>query len=148
MNNDSWGSLFFVVLVGSLVLVPIYLRNRLLARQLDVLAIAMQQGVAPERVRESLLLRREEGDVNGNWKAGLILTALGWGVLPLSLLALFASAAQNKADAGSMFGLLPGIACLVLGARLHRIHRAVVGDVVRRGEAVATDAVASARAAE
>lgn len=134
MNSDAWGSLIFAVFLGSIILTPIVLRNRLLARQLDALTVAMQQGIEPERVRESLMLRRDEGDVNGNWKAGLILTALGWIFLPFSLLALFAAVVAQKADLGGLVGMLPGIACIVLGARLQRIHKTIVGDVVKRSE--------------
>ena len=136
MNPDAFGSLVFVIFLGSVILVPIYLRNQLLARQIEALTIAMQHGIDPERVRESLQLRRDEGDVNGNWKAGLILTSLGWVLLPLSILALLAAVATNKADPGSFFGLLPGIASLVIGARLHRIHKTIVGEVVKRSDAV------------
>src|SRR5437773_6116739 len=95
MDGSTWGPVFFFLILGAVILTPIILRNRLLAKQLDALTVAIQQGIAPERLQESLMLRREEGDVNGNWKAAQILTALGWTYLPFGLLGALAGVSKG-----------------------------------------------------
>jgi hypothetical protein len=135
MSSDNWGNAFFLIFLGAVILTPIILRNRLLAKQLDALTIAMQQGIEPERVRESMLLRRDEGDINGNWKAGQVLVWLGVAYLPFGLIGMVAAASSGTANAGVFMAFLPGVVAIVVGACLRRIHRTIVGDVVRRGSA-------------
>ena len=136
MQPNDFGGLFMLIFLGAVILTPIILRNRLLAKQLDALTAAMQQGIDPERVRESLTLRRDEGDINGNWKAGQVLIWLGTAYLPFGILGLLAGASKAGADAGVFMALLPGVICLVVGACLRRIHKTIIGDVVKRGEAL------------
>jgi hypothetical protein len=135
MHSNDLGGLFFLLFLGALILTPIILRNRLLAKQLEALSIAMQQGIDPERVRESLMLRRDEGDVNGNWKAGTVLVWLGWAYLPFGLLGMVAAASKSDAGPGVFMAFLPGVVCLVVGYCLRRVHQTIVGDVVKRSEA-------------
>jgi hypothetical protein len=94
----------------------------------------MQQGIDPERVRESLMLRRDEGDVNGNWKAGQVLIWLGVAYLPFGFMGMVAAATKNNGDAGAFMAFLPGVICLVVGGALLRIHGTIIGRVVKRGE--------------
>jgi hypothetical protein len=135
--GSAVGPIMFFLFLGAVILTPIFLRNRLMARQLDAVTAALQHGIAPERVRESLMLRREEGDINGNWKAGQILTVIGWTYLPFGLIGALAGLSKPNAgdDAiGALGALLPGIICIVVGYRLLRIHQTIVGPVLRRGE--------------
>ena len=134
MQTNDWGGMFFFIFLGAVILTPIILRNRLLAKQLEALTIAMQQGIDPERVRESLLLRRDEGDVNGNWKAGTVLVWLGFAYLPFGLLGMVAAGSKGDAGPGALMALLPGVICLVVGYCLRRVHQTIVGAVVKRGE--------------
>src|SRR5438552_6684200 len=121
MDGNTWGPVFFFLILGAVILTPIILRNRLLAKQLDALTVAMQQGIAPERLQESLMLRREEGDINGNWKAAQILIALGWAYLPFAVLGVLAAGANGGNHPEAIGALLPGVALLVIGYRLRSI---------------------------
>lgn len=135
MGGGDWSALFFLMFLGAVILTPIVLRNRLLVKQQEALAAALQQGIDPERIRESLALRRDDDDINGNWKAGQLLVVLGWAYLPFGVFAMLAGLAGEDASIGAVCALLPGVISLVLGARLLHIHRTIIGEVVKRGAA-------------
>src|SRR5262245_26541855 len=58
-----------------LILIPIYLRNRLQQKQIETVARAIEQGLDLDKVRASLITERS-GDINGNWKAGVLVLAV------------------------------------------------------------------------
>jgi hypothetical protein len=132
MGGSDWGGAFFLLFLAAVILTPIILRNRLHAKQLDALTAALQHGVEPERIRELLPQRKDDDDVNGNWTAGQILLVLGWTYLPFGVLGLLAALSKAEADIGAVFILLPGVICLALGLRLLRIHKTIIGEVVKR----------------
>lgn len=136
MGGSDWGGAFFLLFLGAVILTPIILRNRLHARQIEALTTALQHGVEPERLRELLPQRKDDDDINGNWTAGQILMVLGWAYLPFGVIGLLAALGkEGGGDIGAVFILLPGVICLALGARLLRIHKTIVGEVVKRGDA-------------
>ena len=116
--------MIFAVL-GACIIVPVWLRHRLYYKQIDTVARAIEKGVDPAEIRRALALPQQSGDVNGNWKAGTILIWLGLAAFVLGLPAALAGPAGN--NAGWPMVLL----AVVLGIILLRIHKAVVGGVVR-----------------
>jgi len=117
---------FFAAVVLAIVL-PVYSRNRLREKQLDTVAIAMEKGIEPERIRESLPLAEKVADVNGNWKAGVIM--VGIAVVYIVMMALqmaFAGGADAKEGVMAFF---PGVLLLILGVLLIYIHRTIIGAV-------------------
>ena len=123
--------IFFFLVIGSCILVPVYLKNRLFEKQLDTVARAIEKGIDPDKIKIGLPVR-DRGDANGNWKAGLILIGIGAAFFLLFFLRAFVG------EAGDMHDLLPavfvGAILVVIGGTLLYIHKTVVGRVVRLDE--------------
>jgi hypothetical protein len=113
-----------IIAVVACILIPIWLRQRLYHKQLDVVAKVIERGVDPAAIKHSLTLPSPRGDVNGNWKAGVILIGLGLGLFVLGL-----PQALNEAEWGWLMTLLIAL----LGVLLLVIHSRIVGHVVPVG---------------
>lgn len=122
--------LIFAVL-ASCIVIPLWLRHRLYDKQLDTVAHAIEKGIDPLEIRRALALPQHNGDINGNWKAGTILVWLGLAAFVLGLPAA-APGEHHSGNAGWLLILLS----VVLGIILLRIHKVVVGKVVRAGERI------------
>ena len=72
-----------LLLIGACIIVPVVLKHRLYHAQLTLITKAIEKGVDPAAVRSSLQLQPRSGDINGNWKAGVILVAFGLGLFLL-----------------------------------------------------------------
>jgi hypothetical protein len=128
------GPLFFFAFLAAVILVPIWLRNRLYALQLDVIAKAIERGIDPERIQLKLP-KQDDDDPNGNWKAGWILIAIGV-VFSLCVIGPLSYAGElgSDADPGSWaITVVPGT-LFSIGALLLFFHRTIVGKVYRRDE--------------
>lgn len=113
------------------IVLPIYFRNRLYQKALDVVGLAIQQGVEPERVRLPQFTT-DKDDVNGNWKAGVILIVIGLIFLLAVALPLYATGEVSSGDDGGFAVFFPGVTCIGIGATLLWIHRTIVGSVVKK----------------
>jgi len=120
--------MIFAVL-GACIILPIWLRHRLFYKQIDTVARAIEKGIDPVEIKRCLALPQQAGDVNGNWKAGVILIWLGLAAFVLGLPAAMPGPNQ-PGNAGWPLILL----AVVLGIILLRIHKAVVGGVVKTGQ--------------
>lgn len=129
--ENVFGPLGFFAALTLCIALPIYFRNRLYQKALEVVALAIQQGVDPERVRLPQMTS-DNDDINGNWKAGLILIVIGLIFLLTLAIPVFASGkVESDPDAGLVI-FFPGVVCIGIGATLMWIHRSIVGAVVRR----------------
>lgn len=113
------------------IVLPVYFRNRLYQKALDVVGLAIQQGVEPERVRLPQFTT-DKDDVNGNWKAGVILVVIGLIFLCAIAIPMFAMGEVNAKEDGGFAVFFPGVTCIGIGATLLWIHRTIVGAVVKK----------------
>lgn len=131
MNDDVLGPLFFLTAITLWIVLPIYFRNQIYRRTIDVVGKAIEHGIDPERIQFKLpQLKRDEGDVNGNWKAGLILAVLGAVFTLFIAIPLYSTGQVNKEE-GAFAIFLPGVICIALGLTLLLVHRTIVGPVIR-----------------
>ena len=114
-----------IVILAACVLLPLWFKHRLYLKQLDTISRAIEKGVNPELIKESLAMPRRNGDINGNWKAGVILIGVG--------VTLFLLGLPKALSEGSLDWLIV-LVFVVLGIILMHIHRTVVGKVVKAGE--------------
>jgi hypothetical protein len=120
----------FFVCVTFLIAFPVWLRHRLYARQLEAISIAIEKGVDPAVIKKNLTITNGGGDVNGNWKASMILIGLGI-TLAVVLLPIGIYGAVVEGEVQAIFGILiPGVLLIVTGVILKYIHRRIVGKVV------------------
>ncbi|MBN2083128.1 hypothetical protein JW859_13095 [bacterium] len=112
------------IIVGACIVIPIWLRHKLYYYQLTAIAKAIEKGVDPAVIKDSLVIPRRQGDINGNWKAGVLLLAFGVAVFLLSLPEVL------NGDNFNGEWLMPLI-IPVIGITLIVIHRQVVGPVVK-----------------
>ena len=115
--------IFIIVTIAACIIVPIWLKHKLYYVQLNAIAAAIEKGIDPAVIKQSLVMPRRTGDINGNWKAGLILLVLGVGICVLSL----PQALQEGTGYEALFPLLIAI----FGAVLMMVHYQVVGKVVK-----------------
>jgi len=121
-------SLLLILLsVVSCILIPIWLKHRLYYKQLDAITAAIEKGVDPAEIKRSLAIQPRSGDINGNWKAGVLLIWLGSSMF---VLAMIASILGGTYEWGALLLLTPA----VIGITLLVIHDRIVGKVVRIGE--------------
>ena len=117
-------TVFILLVIAACIIVPIWLRHQLYNHQLTAIAKAIEKGVDPVVIRESLVIPKRQGDINGNWKAGVILLAFGVGVFLLTLPQVFNG---NKVDGEWLMPLI----IPVVGITLMVIHRQIVGPVIK-----------------
>jgi hypothetical protein len=133
MGPDILAPLTFFTFLTLVIVLPIFWRHRQYAAQLDVIAKALERGIDPERISLPQPGGEKDEDPNGNWKAGVLLVAIGLAIglffmLPMWLTGEFSS------DSDAVPALAgPGL-ILSIGVTLLYIHRTIVGPVVKRGE--------------
>ena len=131
MGSDIYGPLFLFTFLGAVIILPIYFRNKLQHKQLETVTIAIEKGIDPEKIFACLPKQEKTADPNGNWKAGIILVGLG---LTFGIPIAFISAVSGEVD-GGVPPFLFGILMVVLGGILMRIHKTIIGAVVKTGKA-------------
>lgn len=120
----------FFVCITFLIAFPVWLRHRLYARQLEAISIAIEKGVDPAVIRKNLAINNGSGDVNGNWKASMILTGVGV-ALAVIMLPIGIYVAFTEGEFAAILGMLtPGILLIVTGGILKYIHKRIIGKVV------------------
>jgi len=125
MGPEHFGLLIILLLLAGCIILPIWFRHRLYLKQLDTIATAIEKGIDPEKIKDSLAMPKKSGDINGNWKAGIILLWLG--------LIFFLLGLPQALRDGSLDWL--GILLLTaLGSVMLYIHKTIVGRVVKVGE--------------
>lgn len=131
MDTGGFVALCLFAAVTACILVPIYLRNLLYRKTLDTVAKAIEHGIEPERIAVQLpsQQREREDDPNGNWKAGVILIAIGLAFLLAVVLPLWLFGEPGKHDDVLKMLSIPTILTIV-GAAFLLIHRSIVGPVV------------------
>ncbi|GEM_PF-2142959 len=112
-----------MLVIGACIIVPIALKHRLYQAQLELLAKAIEKGVDPAAIRGSLQTQPRSGDINGNWKAGVILVAFGVGLFFVMLLTTISEGFNPE--------MLSVLIIAILGVALLIVHYSVVGSVVR-----------------
>jgi hypothetical protein len=133
MHGESLIPVVLFLVVGACIVIPIWLRNMLMRKQLDTVAAAIEKGIDPARIGASMPAQQRTGDINGNWKAGQILIWLGIGyclflALPVVLL-------EQHSITPEVVGIFsPGVLSLVIGASLTYIHRTIIGEVIKQTE--------------
>jgi hypothetical protein len=128
---DALMPLFALIVIGACIVIPIVLKHRLYHAQLALIAKAIEKGVDPGTIKGSLQIQPRSGDINGNWKAGVILVVFGLGLFFVVLLASL----REGFDPSSLAVLI----IAVLGIALLIVHYSVVGAVVRIGSNGQTD---------
>lgn len=127
MDHNFFGPLFLFGFLAAVIILPIYFRNRLQQKQLEAVTMAIEKGIDPEKIKASLPAPERTADPNGNWKAGLILVGLG---LTFGIpIALFTAVSSEGAE--GLHPFLFGILLVVLGGILMRIHKSIIGAVVK-----------------
>jgi hypothetical protein len=135
---EVFGPLIFFTAITLWIVLPIYYRNQLYRRTIEVVGKAIEHGIDPERIQFKLpQLKQDEGDVNGNWKAGIILAVLGLVFTFAVSVPMYYSG--NIGDDGRFAIFLPGSICVALGITLLVVHKTIVGAVVRRTPKTARD---------
>lgn len=122
--------MFLFCFLGAVIILPIYFRSKLQQKQLETVTMAIEKGVDPEKIFASMPKQERTADPNGNWKAGIILVGLG---LAFGIPVAFLSAVSSEGNEGLppfLFGLL----LVVLGGILLRIHKTIIGAVVKAGK--------------
>lgn len=127
-----------LLVIGACIIVPIVLKHRLYHSQLALIAKVIEKGVDPAAIRASLQIQPRSGDINGNWKAGVILVLFGLGLFLLVMLAGLREGFNSESMAVLIIAVL-GIALLI-------IHYTVVGPVVRIHSDALTDGKSEAQA--
>lgn len=112
-----------MLVIGTCIVVPIVLKHRLYHAQLTLITKAIEKGVDPASLRSSLQIQPRSGDINGNWKAGLILVVFGVGLFFVMLLTTISEGFNPE--------MLSVLIIAVLGIALLIVHYSVVGAVVR-----------------
>jgi hypothetical protein len=112
-----------IIAIAACIIVPIWLKHKLYYVQLNAIAAAIEKGIDPAIVKQSLVMPKRAGDINGNWKAGLILLVLGIAIFLLGL----PQALQEGTDFEWLFPLI----IAVFGAVLMVVHHQIVGKVVK-----------------
>lgn len=112
-----------LLVIGTCIIVPIVLKHRLYHAQLTLITKAIEKGVDPASMRSSLQIQPRSGDINGNWKAGVVLVAFGVGLFFLMLLTTISEGFNPE--------MLSVLIIAVLGIALLVVHYSVVGSVVR-----------------
>lgn len=135
MNPDAVVPFALFTFLTLIIVLPIYWRHKQYAAQLDVIAKALEKGIDPATIQLKLPTQEQAGDPNGNWKAGLILIAIGLFlalcvVLPGRLIGEIGSHDAEDIIASYAF---PGM-FLILGSVLMFVHYTIVGKVIKRGE--------------
>jgi tetrahydromethanopterin S-methyltransferase subunit B len=132
VRPETVAPLAFFIFLTLVIIVPIWLRNRLYGQQLDVIAKAIEKGIDPERINLKLPARENDSDINGNWKAGLIMIAVGLVFGLVFVLPMYANGELGPKDVWPVM-MVP---CMVIaiGLTLIYVHHAVVGKVYRQGE--------------
>lgn len=115
--------LIALIVIGACIIIPILLRHRLYHEQLKVITKAIEKGVDPAAIKNSLQIQPRSGDINGNWKAGVILVAFGVGLFFVMLLTTISEGFNPE--------MLSVLIIAVLGIALLIVHYRVVGPVVR-----------------
>lgn len=131
MGSDIFGPLFLFTFLGAVIILPIYFRNKLQQKQLETVTIAIEKGIDPEKIFACLPKQERTADPNGNWKAGIILVGLG---LTFGIPIAFISSVSGEGSEG-LPPFLFGILMVVLGSILMRIHKTIIGAVVKAGKA-------------
>jgi hypothetical protein len=136
MREDILVPLMLFGSITAWVVFPIYFRHKLYSKQLDTVAAALEKGIDPEKIK--LGLPREEEDVNGNWKAGIILIGLGLAFDLMMAAAYFQFDEFRLDDGPGVMVFMPGVMSIILGLVLLFIHRTIVGPVQSRADRLAT----------
>jgi hypothetical protein len=135
MHDDAMVPFALFTFLTLIIVLPIYWRHKQYAAQLDVIAKALEKGIDPATIQLKLPQQEQAGDPNGNWKAGLILIAIGLFlflcvVLPGRLLGEIGT--HDEGDIIASYAV-PGM-FFILGSVLMFVHYTIVGKVVKRGE--------------
>lgn len=123
--------IFLFIAIAACIIVPIWLKHKLYYVQLNAIAAAIEKGIDPAVIKQSLVMPRRTGDINGNWKAGLILLVLGIGIFLLGL--------PQAIQEGTQYEWLFPLLIAIFGAALMLVHFQVVGKVVKASSATGYD---------
>jgi hypothetical protein len=123
------------IVIGACIVVSLWLRHRLYQKQIDAITLAIEKGIDPDELKKAIEIKKPNGgDINGNWKAGVILLGTGLifmiAMLPLMIVE-FIKAGGFTDDVAGMATMLifPGLGLVFL-----YIHRTIVGPVIKHGE--------------
>ena len=135
MHDDVMTPLALFTFLTLIIVLPVYWRHRQYAAQLDVIAKALEKGVDPASIQLKMPTQEQVGDPNGNWKAGLILVAVGLFTLLCVMLPLYYSGEIGHSGDGDIVAMFAGPGTfLIPGLVLLFIHYTIVGRVIKRGE--------------
>jgi hypothetical protein len=114
MSEDAFVPLVIFGAITAWVVFPIYFRNKLYHKQLDTVAMALEKGVDPERIKLTMPRGNDDEDVNGNWKAGVVLIALGIAFDVMTAMAYFQFDDFREQDGPGLMVLMPGVISIIL----------------------------------
>ena len=132
MGPDVIAPFMFFLILGAIILVPVWLRHRTYQLQLDVIAKALERGIDPASIQLKMP-RQESGDIHVNRKARIIL--IGIGQVIATALGISGAITKDTHDEDFWMAMMAPFTLFVIGGALMYFHNTIVGKVYRSNEA-------------
>jgi len=134
MPGEAWIPIILFLVIGACITASLWFKHKLYQKQVDVISQAIEKGMDPEELKKAIEINKPNGgDINGNWKAGIILLILG-GVTFLAMVPMIIQEYQRGHGLDEISGFLSMLIVPALGVAFIYIHKTIVGPVILHGQ--------------